>query len=352
VADDGAYRDIADGKRVKQRAEPRLAHSDEQAARSLRIGEEEAFRLAEPIGKARSRRAEIEIAACAAGAKTIGEEPLDVGQQRRLLIDDNGAQRLARGFARGTQHIPKMTQQTKTGHIGGRIHANLHHRFGGGAVERCHRAHGILKPFARQPPALCRCRQDASAYRLRQHKRVAYARAGIADDSLWVHRAGDEKAEFGLLVDDGMAAGNGDASLGADRRRPLEETRKRIVTQSLYRPGDEAQCIERLSAHRIHVAQRICRGNAAVIVGIVDNRRKNIDRLDQRKLIREPHDGCVIACSMSDENARIIRHRETCQGQTQICLADLGSAACRTGERGERYERFHAVTPERYRRSQ
>lgn len=189
--------------------------------------------------------------------------------------------------------------------------------------------------IARELATLGRGGEDAGADLLGQHENIAGLGAGIADDFFGMDSAGDEEAEFRLLVDDGMAAGNGDARLRAHGNRAVEHARERAGAERVDRPGHEAQGVERPRAHRIDVAQGVGGGDAAVIVGIIDDGRKHIDGLDQRDLVREPHHRGIVAGVMPDQHARILGAGQMRQRRAQIRLADLCRASGRACQRGQ-----------------
>ena len=82
----------------------------------------------------------------------------------------------------------------------------------------------------------------------------------------------------------------------ADRRRAVE-TGAAARCPAIDRPGDEAQRIQRRAAHGVDVAERVGGGDAAVVEGVVDDRREDVDRLDQGQVVAQPDDGRVVATS-------------------------------------------------------
>ena len=205
--------------------------------------------------------------------------------------------------------------------------ARRHHRLGGVAVQRRHRADGGLQHAFGRGVALHRRGQHAGADRLGQHQRIARTGAGVGHDAVGMDRAGDEQAELGFLVDDRMTAGNGDAGLGADRGRAVEHLAQGRRAQPVDRPGDEAQRIERRGAHGVDVGKRIGGGDAAVVERVVDDGRKDVDRLDQGEVVAQADDGGIVGRVVADQHARIAGDRQAAQGGMEIGLADLGGAA-------------------------
>ena len=196
--------------------------------------------------------------------------------------------------------------------------------------------HRLGEAVPRQAAALGRGGQDAGANLLGQHQDVAGPGAGVGDDAVGPHRAGDEQPELGLLVDDGMAACDDDAGLGADGDRPLEDTPQGLQPEAIDRPGDQAEGAQRLGPHGVHVAERVGRGDASEIEGVVDDGRKHVHGLDQGQVVGNPHHRRVVRRPEAHEDPRIGVGRQPRQGHRQVGLADLGRTAGRSGELGQR----------------
>ena len=64
------------------------------------------------------------------------------------------------------------------------------------------------------------------------------------------------------------------------------------------------------AAHRVHVAERVRRGDRAVLVGVVDDGREEVGGDDQRPLGVQPVDGSVIGRAETNQQIRVIRRVE------------------------------------------
>ena len=59
---------------------------------------------------------------------------------------------------------------------------------------------------------------------------------------------------------------------------------------------------ERRAAHRVNVGERVRRGDPAEVVWVVDDRRKEIDRLQQRETVSQQVDAGIVAAGIAHEH--------------------------------------------------
>ena len=104
------------------------------------------------------------------------------------------------------------------------------------------------------------------------------------------------------------------------------------------RKSDDVQRREGLAAHRVHVREGVGGGDAAESVGIVDDWRKEIHRLNERDVVRDDKDSRVVERLAPDEQAWIIAMREWGQGAREVTRTHLGGSTGAAGERGESKE--------------
>ena len=64
------------------------------------------------------------------------------------------------------------------------------------------------------------------------------------------------------------------------------------------------------AAHRVDVPQRVRRGDLAVRVRVVDDRREEVDRLHDRDSVGELVDAGIVAALGRDEHPRVERMRQ------------------------------------------
>ncbi len=141
------------------------------------------------------------------------------------------------------------------------------------------------------------------AERLRQHEHVAGTCAGVRHDALRVYRSGDGEAVLRLVVFHGVAAEDRHAGLGGDRRAAFDDPREDLGAELFDREGGDVQRGQRRPAHRVDVAQRVRRGDAAEVVRIVDDGREEVDGLDECEIVAEAVDAGIVA-GRDDRRAR------------------------------------------------
>jgi hypothetical protein len=104
-----------------------------------------------------------------------------------------------------------------------------------------------------------------------------------------------------LAVVDRVTSGDERAGFTRDGLAALEHAREHRQWQLLDRPPDEVEREDRASAHRVHVGERVRRGDASPVVGVVDDRCEEVGREDQRGALVELVYRGVVAGRGADE---------------------------------------------------
>ena len=104
--------------------------------------------------------------------------------------------------------------------------------------------------------------------------------------------------------------------------------------QPLARPRDEVQREERRAAHRVHVGERVRRGDAAPVVRVVDDRREEVGGDDDGEIVAEAVDGRVVGGVEADEQVGVGRRRRRARGRAPC--AGRRARACRRSPRRAR----------------
>ncbi len=113
--------------------------------------------------------------------------------------------------------------------------------------------------------------------RLREVEGIAGAGAGLGEDLLGVDEAHDAEAVLGLLVDDGVAAGDEAAGLEHLVGAAAQDIGQDVLAQ-VVGEGGHVQGQEHLAAHGVDVAHGVGGGDGAEGVGVVHQRGKKIHR--------------------------------------------------------------------------
>ncbi len=121
---------------------------------------------------------------------------------------------------------------------------------------------------------------DAHAQRLGQQELVAWPRATLLAHPAGMDGAHHRQAELGLVVVDGVSAGDHAAGLGHLFGRAAQDLADGRRGQ-LGRKGGDAQGQDHLPAHGIDVAHGIGRGDRAIGIGIVHHRREKVGGKDE-----------------------------------------------------------------------
>ena len=81
------------------------------------------------------------------------------------------------------------------------------------------------------------------------------------------------------------------------------------------------------AAHRVDVAERVGRGDRTVLVGRVDDRREEVDGLDQRVLVVQPVHGGVVGRAKTDQQRPgADRPERDCPSERRTCASCSGGS--------------------------
>ena len=173
--------------------------------------------------------------------------------------------------------------------------ANWPQDLGGRAVQHRHRRDRGATSASGAVPLLDRGADDAGAEPFGEHEAIAEPRAGVGPDAVRIDRACHRVAELHFRVAHGVAAEQRDAGFAQLVVAAEEDLPDRLGVEDLVgEPGDRERGDGR-AAHRVDVAQRVGRRDLSVGERVVDDRREEVDRLDQRRPAARPpvHTGIV-----------------------------------------------------------
>ena len=206
-----------------------------------------------------------------------------------------------------------MAQQAEAGHIRtGMDFRALQHGFRRLVVQL---RHGANKPVILrriQQIRLCSGGQYAGSQRLGQHQRVAGSCAHVPQHPVRADIARDAQAVFRLIVLNGMAAGNHAAGLHRLLVAALQNSADSLLgetarhTQQIHGHGGP-------SAHGVHIAEGVGRGDLAEPEGIVHNGGEEIHGVDGGDLIGDPIDAGIVAGVKAHQQVGIASVRKVFQ---------------------------------------
>ena len=147
---------------------------------------------------------------------------------------------------------------------------------------------------------------DACAKRLREHECIARQRAGLPEHARRMHGSSHGQPVLRLGIVQRVAAGDDAARLGHLLRAAEQDAREDRRIEVFGKP-DDVEREQHLAAHRVHIAHRVRCGDGAKQVRIVDDGRKEIHRLDDRKIVGEAIHGGIIRPGKSDDQIGKLR---------------------------------------------
>ena len=177
---------------------------------------------------------------------------------------------------------------------------------------------GLHHPLNRHSDIFClgavvlgRCRNAARPQWFREHKHVARTRARFSQQPVRMHETNRRKPDLRLLILDGVSPGDDRPGLAHFFRQPKYDLAGH-VHRKLRRQRGDVQRQNRARAHRVNIAERIGRGDRAVAVRVVYNRREEVRRDDERVLRVQPVHRSVIGRANANQQIGVIcriKHR-------------------------------------------
>ena len=141
-----------------------------------------------------------------------------------------------------------------------------------------------------------------------------------------------------------MAAGDDDTGLVGFVGAAAEYLSDDLVRQIAGEAGDGKRQ-KRLAAHRIDIAQGVGGRNRTVGVGVVNNGRKEIYRLNERRIGAQAIDGAIVGGIETDQQIGMRRAFEWLQHVRQVLRTHLGCSPRTVGERRQLDCRIAHRTP-------
>ncbi len=111
----------------------------------------------------------------------------------------------------------------------------------------------------------------------------------------------------------------------------------RTDRSALLRKRRDRERGERTAAHRIHVAHGVGGGDLSVDERIVDDRREEIDRLDERALAVEPVHTCIVRGPVIDEDPWVVRRVQIAQNLGELASRELTGSTRAGGVVGQSF---------------
>jgi hypothetical protein len=201
-------------------------------------------------------------------------------------------------------------------------------------AEGLHPADGSCERRGLHEIALPAVHDEACSERLRQIQHVMGTGSSLAPDTVGMDRADDGEPVGRLLVPERVAARE-DASRFAHLLARAGEDGSDGLDRQLFGEDGDRERDERSAAHCEDVAEGVRRRDRPVVGRVVDDRREEVEREDERALVVEPVHGCVVGRCEPDEEVVCLGRREAREELLQACGRVLRGAAAAGGEVGE-----------------
>ena len=280
------------------------------------------------------RRERLGVVAVAAAAARDGVLALE---QRQHAVDRRHGRRVdhRRDAARAPERV-QVAEQPEAGDVGHRVRAGRARRGGCAVVERRHRRDREGEQVVVAQAALARGRDRADAERLGEDEHVARARPRVGDQLVGMHGAGDRHPVLRLGIVDRMPADDRDPGRRRDVRAAAQDLAQDVPAELLEREGDDVHRRQRHPAHRVDVRQRVRRRDPAEVVGVVDDRREEVDRHHERDLVGQLEHRGVVSGIGADEQPRRLDGGQPPDDRQQRRCRQLASAARAVRKRRQR----------------
>ena len=171
-----------------------------------------------------------------------------------------------------------MAGQAVAGDIGGRVDraAQRLQFFGSRSVQLAHtedrRCLVIRRPARQRQP---------SSERFAEHQHIARQTTALAEHLRRIDHALYREAEDRLGIADRVAAGDRAAGFSDHSRGGIEDRHDRVRREMFGKCGDVDRDHD-TTAHCEHIAARVRRGNGAEVVGMIDQRWKEVGSTHHR----------------------------------------------------------------------
>src|SRR5690606_28006686 len=201
--------------------------------------------------------------------------------------------------------LVEVAEEAEAGHVGGADGARVQGGGGRVRVQRRHGGDGVLEHLAgRLVPVV----QDAGPERLGEGERHAGPARVVAEEAVRVGDPGDGHAVLGLGVVHAVAAADVAAREGRDVQAAAQDLPRDLERQDVAGPGEQVHRDEGAAADRVDVRQRVGRGDAAPVVGVVDDRGEEVGGGDGGQAARgagDADDGGVVAGVEADDQLAV-----------------------------------------------
>ena len=253
--------------------------------------------------------------------------------ERSSLEDEAGARR--------SGHLEAVAEESEARDVRRAADAVLDEHLGPDSVERPHLIHCRREVGVRRPALSSPADEQAGPERFRQQQHVPRAGAALPQQAIRMRHADHREAIFRLGIADRVAAGK-DAPSFPNLVRGAVQDGPELLGGKILGNGGDRQREQDPAAHREDVGQGIGGRDLAVRAGVVDDRRKEVQRADHGEVRRDQVDRRVVRrVEAGDQSVggsgRVARLRDPQAGQRfgQDVRAELRGTAAALGQLGQ-----------------
>ena len=294
----------------------------QQPAGSLGVGQDQQVVLDDIAPVLQVRAHPVQVAAGAAGHEAVPQRSTTrVQDGHRTPVDH-------RPHPGRPAHLEQVAQQPEAGDVGGRPCTGRQGGFRRVPVELGHRGDrlgehlaGLLVPVV----------QQSQADRLGQRDRQPRSGGVVAQQTVRVGHSRHRHAVLGLRVVDGVPTDHRAGRLGPHLHPATQHLGQQLHRQDAARPADQVDGDDRPSAHRVHVRQRVGRGDPAPVVGVVDDGGEEVRGGDDCQVSpisrANPDHGRVVPALQADQHVPASLADQPADRVLQFPRRDLAGAA-------------------------
>ena len=292
---------------------------DEQTARGLRVVAEGFERLRQALGR-NVRSCEVAVPRIPARAHTFARQVERAVDRREAL----GLQPHADAAA--VRDLVRVTEEPEPGHVGHSVGLESAQHVRSVLVERAHPVDRALELHLAREALLVAGHDQAGSERLRQEERVAGLRAALRPDAVRANGADDCKPVLRLGVANRVSPGEQAAGRAHLLISGGEDLREHLHRQ-LFRKRRDREREQRDASHCENVVECVGRCDRAVVAGVVDDRREEVEREDERALVVQAVDGRIVRRREPDEEVLRLDGHEAREQLLEARSRVLGGAA-------------------------
>ena len=160
---------------------------------------------------------------------------------------------------------------------------------------------------------------------------IAGLAAGVGDGVVGVDQAGHGKSVERLGIEHSVATGEGAFSFGHLVGSPEEDLVDDVEREFIGGDGHDVHRGDRLASHGVDVGEGVGGRDLSEEVGIIDDRREEIEGLHNRELFRDFINGGVVRAGGTDKEIGVGDIGDTTQDLREFGLAELGGSSSAGG---------------------